>query len=156
MKKILFGLTIGFFILGMIGAGNAIDIDLDACSNGNTNPVSLFLSAGTYNVTPIRGFYTTWNPWGYVILPDKGWTNIYGLASAEFTAYTVGDEVIYETADEALANALSTSFTLSSDGYVDFYIEDSFYPDNIGGISLDVSPATKPSLNHLIILLLSD
>ena len=45
----------------------------------------------------------------------------------------------------ALSHAINTSFELVNAGDVDFYIGDSYYGDNIGGISLNVNPIPEPA-----------
>lgn len=66
------------------------------------------------------------------------------MSSNEFAAYTVTDNIIYSTDLLALSNAISTSFSLVSNGNVNFFITDNPYYDNVGGISLDISPASAP------------
>ena len=157
-KKFLMGLTVlavGLFLFGNSKIGNAIVIDIDALLNTTSNPVSVFFVSGTYNVTPISNEFTAWNAWGYTNLPGQGWLNWYSLSSNEFDPYTVGDGIKYETPELALAAALSTSFTLGINGSVNFFISDSWYLDNEGGISLDVNPdnsAPVPEPTTLLLL----
>ena len=147
MKKInkIFkvGLAISLMLFCVVGVANALIIDINSQANGTANPVVVYFEAGTYDVTPIGiadgGAYNAWNPWGVVSLPTKGWMNIYSLSSIGNFEYLVSDFIRYETGLLALANALGTSFTLTSGDYVKFYIGDSTYQDNLGGISLNVS-----------------
>lgn len=147
MKKKVMLLTIALFLIGMVSLANAAIIDINAKTNTTTNPVSLLFDAGTYEVKPIGvadgGNYNAWNAWaGGSNPPDyAGWINKYSLSSGEFDAYSVTDGIIYATDLLALSNALSTSFSLTSAGEVNFFITDNPYWDNLGGISLYVSPA---------------
>ena len=150
-KFIRMGLVASMALLCMVGVGNALIVDLDSYTNRAANPVVVPLAAGTYDVTPIGvadgGAYNAWNAWGYVSLPDQGWINNYSLSSSEFAPYGVSDGGRYATDLLALENALGTSFTLASAGNVNFYIGDSSYDDNIGGMSLSVTqrtPAPEP------------
>jgi hypothetical protein len=146
-------------LLGLITmapiTANAATVNLDALSNTNLNPVELNLTAGTYNVNPFMGAYTSWNAWGTVSGCDsngancsKGWINNYSITTPTETIFT-SNGVRYKTADLALLNALSTSFTLLSDATVKFFIKDSNYSDNIGGISLNVSSVPVPAAAFL-------
>lgn len=158
MKMKLFaGLAVGLFIIGLVEVGNAAIVDINAKTNTTTNPVIMFFDAGTYDVTPIGvadgGEYNAWNAWigGSNPPSNAGWLNSYSLSSDEFPAYTVSDNTTrYSTDLLALSNALGTSFTLSSAGNVNFFITDSAYWDNVGGISLDVNPVPIPAAFWLL------
>jgi len=147
IKKIIrMGLVASLALLCTVGVGNALIVDLNSYTNTVANPFVVPLTAGTYDVTPIGvadgGAFNAWNAWGYVNLPDQGWINNYSLSSNEFAPYGVSDGVRYATDLLALENALATSFTLASAGNVNFYIGDSNYDDNIGGMSLFVTQRT--------------
>ena len=150
MKHTLFAGIIGLFLVTAISStASATIINLDSLLNTSSNPVVLQLSAGEYSVTPIKDDYTSWNAWGNTN-GDHGWINNYSLSSDEFPAYLVSDGIRYKAAEDALLNALSTSFTLLNDTAVSFYIADSYYRDNIGGISLDVAPVPEPATLFLL------
>ncbi|NOZ69600.1 MAG: PEP-CTERM sorting domain-containing protein [Deferribacteres bacterium] len=155
LKTILLALG-ALFIVTNINTANATIIDLNARYNTTSNPVSLFLTKGTYEVTPIGiadgGIYNAWNAWGYTYGCDSsgancrtGWINAYSLSSSEFAAVTYYDGIRYATPYLALANAINSSFTLSIDTTVDFFIADRPYYDNVGGISLNVTAAPAPA-----------
>ena len=121
-------------------------IDIDATTNNKTNPVTLFLTAGTYEVTVIGssqgGKYDAWSLWNFTTGCDEkgencitGWVNEYNIASREFSI-NIPSTGKYATAEQALAKADGTSFTLSSDGQVNFFVSDDLLPDNRGGMSL--------------------
>ncbi len=159
MKKLfLTGLVVSFLLLFMAGFSYALTIDLDAKTTTIGNPVSVLLGPGYYDVTPVSGEEDSWNAWGTTTIVDgvvtKGWINNYSLSSDEFSAYLVSDGIRYETPELALANALSTSFTLLSESYVNFYIYDINYRDNIGGMTLSVEKETAPVPEPSTILLL--
>ncbi len=143
-KIVKMGLTISLMLFCMVGVGNALIIDIDSSTN---IPVIVSFESGTYDVTPIGiaegGAYNAWNAWGLlgipVNLPSRGWMNSYRLSSTGNFEYSVSDAVKYETDLLALANALSTSFTLEAGDDVMFYIYDSNYLDNAGGISLNIT-----------------
>ena len=125
-------------------------VNINARINGKTNPIILYLDAGTYNVTPIGindgGLYNAWDYYG----SHHTWINRYMVSSNEFDPFLVGTHVNYRTDLEALAHAESTSFTLVSDEYVNFYVADTNYADNIGGISLNVTPVPLPGAIWLL------
>lgn len=123
-------------------------IDIDATTNNKTNPVALFLTAGTYEVTVIGssqgGKYDAWSLWNFTTGCDEkgencitGWVNEYNIASREFNI-NIPSTGKYATAEQALAKAEGTSFALTSDGQVNFFIGDDLPPDNRGGVSLAV------------------
>ncbi len=151
-------LFISVLLLGMVNVNiaNAAIINLNALSNTTTNPVSLSLTAGTYNITPIGtadgGDYNAWNAWGHTSGCDSsgancitGWLNRYSLSSSEFAPVTYSDGNKYQTPLLALANAIDSSFTLTIDTTVDFFITDDPYWDNEGGMSLRVDPVPVPT-----------
>ncbi|GET41136.1 hypothetical protein [Microseira wollei] len=130
------------------GTEPATVIDIDATSNNKTNPVTRFFTAGTYEVTAIGasqgGKYDAWSLWNFTTGCDEkgencitGWVNEYNIAAREFSI-NVPSTGKYATAEQALANAEGTSFTLISDGQVNFFIGDDFLSDNRGGVSLAV------------------
>ena len=142
MKKLTVLLV--FFVFGLFGFANAITIGIDSTIDTSNNPVSLSLGAGFYDVTPIAGGDEAWNAWGSVSLPDKGWINNYSISSTQFATILTSDGVKYATSAEALANALPTSFTLLTGGSVNFYIQDTNYTDNLGGMTLSIEKGAAP------------
>ena len=148
MKKLL--LTV--FLVSLIATiaispakADPMIVDLNAKTTTSTNPVIVSLEAGTYSVTPIGiddgGAFNAWTAWYNA---EKGWLNSYTLSSDEFSAYTVTSGGRYSTPIIALENAVSTQFTLQSSGNVKFYISDSPYYDNSGGMSLEIAPVPLP------------
>jgi hypothetical protein len=152
MKKKLLAVSVACFLLfTTVGLANAIVISLDARTNTTTNPISLYFDAGYYDVTPteLTDVPDAWNAWGYTNCTEPGsacagWINNYSLSSSEFSAYTVSDGIRYATQSEAFQHAVSTSFSLTSGAYVDFFISDCPYSDNVGGINLSIEEGTAP------------
>lgn len=145
MRQLLIVLTAGFLVFAILEVGNSETVDINAQVNGSPlsgyTPVSLFLSAGTYDVTPVIGTYTAWNAWPWVSLPDYGWLNSYSYSfDLDWDPrYTIGDGQKYATAIEAFNNHVNTSFTMANDGYAYFWVPDNSLDDNSGGISLGVT-----------------
>ncbi len=130
-------------------------INLDAKQDTTSNPISLDLSAGVYSVDYIGmnngGMYDAWNAWGDGVTEFcnrngegciKGWINSYRISFDGFTNMFSGSSV-YATASQAMQNAVDTSFTLESDTKVDFFIGDSNYKGNVGGVSLKLSSSSQ-------------
>ena len=150
-KKTL--ILLGLVIMAPITASAAV-VDLNSTSN--LNPVELNLTAGTYNVNPFAGTFTSWNAWGPTTGCDnaganctKGWINNYSIDTSETAAFLISDGGRYSTPELALLNSLSTTFTLLSDATVKFFINDSNYNDNTGGMSLNVSAVPIPAAAFL-------
>ncbi len=130
-------------------------INLDAKQDTISNPISLNLSAGVYSVDYIGmndgGMYDAWNAWGDGVTEFcnqngegciKGWFNSYRISFDGFTNMFSGSSV-YATASQAMQNAVDTSFSLVSDTKVNFFIGDSNYKDNVGGVSLKLSASSQ-------------
>lgn len=137
------------------GADAATIINVDATTNNKANPVVQFLKAGTYEVrfvgTSEGGQYDAWSLWSFTTGCDEkgencitGWVNEYNIASREFTI-AIPSTNKYATPEQALAKAQNTSFTLTSDGQVSFFIGDELPPDNRGGVSLAVKKVRQAS-----------
>jgi hypothetical protein len=145
------------FIAILLAVTNAhassIVVNVDATSNSyDANPVVLDLAAGTYIVQPIGpaqgGLYTAWDYYAANNIDDV-WLDGYIVATpnppnAPDVLIFAGFSDIYTTPDAALANAVTSTFTLTSPSEVDFGILDSNYADNQGGVSLLVSSTPEP------------
>ena len=129
-------------------------ININARTNTTSNPLALSFNSGTYSVVPIGtvqgGLYNAWRYNG----PSGGWISNYAFKSSEFGVVRMNDndpvQHVYTTSLEALSNAKSTTFTLTSTGSVDFFISDSLYGDNYDGMSLSVFAVPEPSTFMLI------
>jgi len=144
------------FCFSIVNAhGNIIDIDSIA-NNNLGNAVSISFAPGRYDVTPIGtsngGAYDAWN-WNFGIVADcdgsgancrKGWINNYIVKVDGAPEQRISDGIKYLDPLLALDNALGTSFTLTAETNVSFYIPDLVPLDNEGGISLDVTAVPVP------------
>lgn len=130
-------------------------INIDSTTNNKEKPAVQFFQAGTYEVEAIGtsegGQYDAWSLWNFTTGCDEkgencmtGWVNEYNIASTEFSI-NIPSSGKYSTAEQALAKAQGTSFTLTSDGNVNFFIGDDILPDNRGGVSLKVKKIRSAS-----------
>lgn len=144
-------LLLGLACFTTAGTARAVIIDIDAVTNTADNRVSVFLTAGTYVVTPIGtaegGAFNAWDANIFDGPNGQSWLHDYWIDSSEFGPDEFRDFNFYTNELDALANAVGTSFTLTSDSSVDFYIMDNPYTDNAGGVSLSVVP--EPSITFL-------
>ncbi|MFM6436230.1 MAG: cadherin repeat domain-containing protein, partial [Microcystis panniformis] len=108
--------------------------------------VTEFLPAGDYKVEYIGiaqgGQYNAWSAWG----SRDRWLNNYVISSSQFSNIYNGEK-IWSDPSTALTNAKNTTFVLSKDGNVTFWIDDSVYEDNTGGVSLRVTSIPTPATN---------
>ena len=104
----------------------------------SSSGVTLALTSGTYRVTMIGtangGAYNAWSAWS----SGNQWLNTYAITSNELGTIRVNDGTRYSTAIEALNNAIDANFTLTNNENVRFYIIDTPYSDNRGGVSLSI------------------
>ncbi|HEY9610318.1 hypothetical protein [Allocoleopsis sp.] len=141
-----------------IASDSVTIVNINATSK---DPVVKFFKAGTYEVSVIGtsegGGYDAWSRWSEEFGPL--WLNAYTIDSPQFEKINIGkNDQIYNDKTEALAAAKtrgSVTFTLNSDGEVNFSLEDDNYTDNRDGMSLavkkkdqrkdDEQPTPKPS-----------
>ncbi|MEM6747262.1 MAG: hypothetical protein AAF608_07575 [Pseudomonadota bacterium] len=136
--------------LSALSMSHAATMVVDVDSLPSDNGVTVSLDAGVYELSFVEGAYKAWNAWGKVQGCDsdgancsKGWlTNINVLA--EGTVYKLGRHGRFETPDLALAAASPFTLTLSALTDVTFYIGDSYFKDNVGGISMQVAAIAMP------------
>lgn len=138
-----------------LGSEAVTIINIDATTNNKENPVSQFFEAGTYEVkaigTPEGGQFDAWSLWNFTTGCDEkgencitGWVNEYNIGSSEFKI-NIPSSGKYSTPEQALKSAQTTSFTLTSNGQVNFFISDELLPDNRGGMSLAVKKVRQAS-----------
>lgn len=139
--------------------GVALTLDLSATGDLKNSPRTIFLNAGTYEVTPVVGSFTAFSVNSGIA---GTWTWSYRYDSPELGEVAVGrpnqacgaDPVCADSAADAFATfAESSMFTLTSGANVDFFICDgpdcfSFGVDNTGGVSLNIVP--EPSTDLLL------
>jgi predicted nucleic acid-binding Zn-ribbon protein len=108
--------------------------------------VTDFLPAGDYKVEYIGksqgGIFDAFN---FVNNRAGSWANAYIITSNEFNISISNGTFVTEAM--ALANAKNTTFILTKDGNVTFWIYDTLYEDNTGGISLRVTSIPTPATN---------
>ena len=100
-------------LLSMVGSLQVVHaaiVNIDAKLNTTTNPVSIFLEAGTYIVNPIGisegGSYDSWLPWATVTCSNTngcdasqissfhGWIHTYNVQSSNITSVEVNGTVL--------------------------------------------------------------
>jgi hypothetical protein len=126
-------------------------VNLDATTHSQSNPVRLTLPAGTWTLTPADttggGDFTAWNAWGVATgcAPDgsgcaTGWLHVYTYASASLGERAGGSYAgRYQTPELAFQKAVPVTIVLGAEEEVAFWIGDSVYTDNLGGVSLIVT-----------------
>lgn len=146
-------------------AASAATVNLNSMTNTKTPGAGevLTLGPGEYVVTPIDGRddngFIAWNAWSNNPVENcdadgancrKGWLTNY--------AYRIGglDPVlkssgVFATPQKALDNAKIATFTLTATETVEFFISDSNYGDNDGGVSLRVSQVPVPAAAGLLV-----
>ncbi|MBV6409069.1 MAG: hypothetical protein EFKGCFLK_02691 [Rhodocyclaceae bacterium] len=134
-------------------------INLDAQTTTTAAPYTQLLGAGTYQVFDVGpadaagALYDAWNPWG----AGAGGCNISGSGCSwgwyrrwymNFGGGEVGNNSgFFSSAALALAGAKTDdpfSFTLLAPTTVSFWIADSPYYDNAGGVSLSIAAVPEP------------
>jgi hypothetical protein len=145
--------------------GNPVTMDLGGGLTGVGS--TLNLAAGTYTVTPVDtsfagATFDAANRFGSASLPTVGWEwdYFYSIGGADGVAVGGGaqgglDNPAYRaTAADAFAAAPGpVTFTLASATDVTFYWLDDVFGDNIGGVSLDVTPSAVPEPGSLALML---
>lgn len=151
------------FCMLLTPAHAGIIVNLDASTAHNQQTLSL--SAGLYQVQNIGiadgGSYDAWNAWKKIQGCDndgtgckKGWINAYFFTSDAHSAVKISDGERYATAIQAQQHALNYQFSLAQAGIVTFYLDDTKYSDNQGGISLKVFSIAAPASLALMLLII--
>ena len=156
MKRICM-LSCLLIVCAFIGTASSAPtiININGLTNHVLNPVHVFFEAGTYTLDPISvadgGLYNAMS-YGPGTGPNRyqSWHWWYLMKNPELgTIYINEGQPYLDTEMDAFAAAISTTFSISTDSYVDFYIWDGphgyeYVYDNIGGMSLRVSPIPAP------------
>lgn len=151
-------------VLGILGAvlvtgpSHAIIADIDSTLGGNAAPpflgagvapvnaVTVTLTPGDYEITPLAGTYTAWNSSGggsnWLTFFNYMTTAVGGTTSDEINAkFSPGPTQVGQVdAATALAVGIAnpTTFTIATAQDLHIWIPDFFAADNIGGISMDI------------------
>jgi hypothetical protein len=163
--RYLVALFAGVLLVGVHGAPSAAAVvDVNALSETG---VTINLTAGTYEATPISGTFVAWTGKTPVSTTgcdadgkncQDGWTTRFEVSSASLGAIVfTPPETNFLTAEIALANAITGLFTLAVDEAVTFRVFDNpgDYGDNIGGVSLEVSQVPLPAALPLFLAALA-
>jgi hypothetical protein len=154
------GLALSLAVLCTLASTAASAFYLDS-TNPNNN-ATFDLAAGTYQVNYLGG---AWDPWGTTNpnvsgcdtaghCTGMGWYNAYSFEAPSGSA-TFWDGVRWATSEQAASSGVALSpvtFTLANAQTVKFYIGDSKYSDNIGGISLSVTAVPEPETYAMLVL----
>lgn len=143
MPKTSTTLMSGLVGLVLCGGAGAATVDLNAATNTDLNPVVLggFDPSDVLDLSLFAGTYTAWNAWGATSCDSggcsQGWLNQFRVRLDDNSVLPLFGGGIYPTAADALAAFVPGTLTGSS-AYA-FYIGDSAYDDNIGGLSINVT-----------------
>jgi hypothetical protein len=161
-----FTLLVAAFVAAVVPFGSSradTVLNLDALNEAG---ITIQLAPGTYTATPISGLYNAWNG-----LPgtttgcdangkncQDGYTTRFEISSPSLGSLIfTPPEGSFLTELIALENKVIGSFTLAIAEGVRFRVYDNpgDYPDNIGGLSLAVSPVPLPAPLLLLLSALS-
>ena len=148
-------------------------ININAFNNGGpldgagfNNPISYTVSAGTYKIARVGtetpgAAYTAWNAWGRVSGCDasnmcsNGWINNFQYDTGAGSEINwLGPFDRWATPQLALNQALATQAftrTFTEQTTLRFFISDSHHWDNLGGISVSVTPVPEPETYGLML-----
>ncbi len=114
------------------------------------SPLEVIFDAGSYTVTPVTqttpgALYIAYNFGG-----GYGWGTGYGIALSKDDRKYYGPGS-YATAEDAFANAVGASFSIAQRQTVYFGVLDSYYGDNSGGVSLNITAVPEPETYALML-----
>lgn len=146
MKKLAIAAAL---LCGFAAASQAADTIVDipgtaAVCCGGWAPLTVYFDAGEYITIPIIGKYTAYSYGGvpgygaaYNIAYDQG--NILSFGNG-----TMAPNLGWPDPETAFAHSAVGSFTLAHGQDVYFGVPDSYWSDNVGGVSLRVSAVPEP------------
>jgi len=165
MKSILAAAAVAGVIAAAPAAAQVIN--LNAQTTTTYAPYTQLLGAGTYQVFDVGtgdaagALYDAWHPWGLTGggSCDTGGANCtwgwYRRWYMDFGSGEVGNNSgFFASAALALASAKTDdphSFTLLAPTTVKFWIADSPYTDNTGGVSLSIAAVPEPETWGLLL-----
>ncbi len=161
-------LLVTLFLCAASTFANADVININAYYNGGpldggafNNPVLYTVNAGTYQIARVGtetagASYNAWNAWGRVSACDaqgmcnngNGWINNFQYdTGAGSTINWLGPFDRWATPELALNQARGVQVctrTFTEQTTLRFYISDSHHWDNLGGISVSITPVPEP------------
>lgn len=157
-----------FAMVGLASAAQAAIVDLDGVANSgpnSSNAVSVMLGVGTYDLAPVIGAYTAFNPYGIVTGCDgsganctEGWNwrffadpDPLVMVNPGFAPPMLGQ--YFATPELAFANAPALGrITVTAPTTLRFWVPDgAFVADNLGGVSFNVTAVPEPAAWALMI-----
>lgn len=142
------------FLLMSVLPARAVIINVDAVNDASGSPVSLFLGAGTWLITPTNptldgaAAFTAWSAWS----SGPYWLNYLEILDVNAATYhqfgaagpgVSGSHLTQVDAFAAIAGQQIT-ITLAAPGELRFFVGDNIPGDNRGGMSVDVRAAPVP------------
>lgn len=120
------------------------------------NVVTLTLAPGTWTFQAVAG---GWNPWGGPVAGcdvngancSQGWTTQFGYSLNE-SPFTIVGGSLWSSASLALANSPIETITVDPAAPATLQIRDSYYPDNVGTVTVAVNTTTTPEPASLTLL----
>ncbi len=143
------GTPAGAFTAGNLWGGGSSCGDPNGCVR--TDPTTAtgwlhFYTVSSPNLTSVKVDGMSLSP--VLTPPTSPNLDTFFEVSLSNTQYRAGDGFVYQDASSAFNNAVSSMFTLSAPGDVEFWFWDrgaGFLSDNVGGVSLNVSTVPIPS-----------
>ena len=140
--------------LSAIAVDQIATVDVGSVVNATTDPsgtmpagrsaVQISLPKGTYVINPVMGRFSAFQAAG----PSSQFMVCYDFVTSENATRQRGNTCArtFATQAEAVAAANSTSLTLNSDGWVRFFLYDTFIDDNPAnqGVTLSISRGLQP------------
>ena len=115
-----------------------------AVAFGGWDPLTIYFDAGEYITTPIIGQYTAYS-FGGVPGYGAGYNIAYDQQNVlSFGEGSQGPNLGWPDPATAFAHSAVGSFTLAQGQDVYFGVPDSYWSDNVGGVSLRVTAVPEP------------
>lgn len=130
----------------MDSSASPVLVNLDAIGNGGfAQAVAVTLPPGSYLAKPVTGTFLAYNAWGLVEQCDTegrchfGWSTIFGYHTPA-GGQVVPVSKVWETPQLALQRTHCVPIILVEETTVSFWINDAVLEDNLGGVSVQISP----------------
>jgi hypothetical protein len=120
-------------------------------------PLVLHLDAGSYTATPVESTFSGAKFTAYSFGGVPGYSSSYGIALDRDHAQIFGTWGPYDTPAIAFSHSAIGSFSLATASDVYFGVQDSYYGDNGGGVSLllTTNPVPEPETYAMLLAGLS-